>query len=256
MATQIIFTGGGGTLRIGRGVRIKGRLEVNRGGSIRIGDETFLNRACDIRGIEGASVDIGAGCLFSNVVVSASDMHSILDLRTGKRTNPAAGIVIEDNVWMAEDVKIGKGVRIGEGAVIASGSLVTRNIAPFCLAAGRPAKVIRVGVGWNKKRLPMPPLPAPEFGVGDLPLDKEILKLLMTRGQFGLVEAVVLAADPASLPVYARWYLVSARYSQGKLQPSDAAILDGILQEAPGHAAAQKLRERVRHLPPTDPAMA
>lgn len=238
---KLAFPDGGGTIRIENGVTIKGRLEVNGGGIIRIGEGTFLNRACDIRGGEGAVVDIGKHCLFSNVKVMTSDMHSVLDMATGKRTNPAAGIVIEDQVWLAEDVKVAKGVRIGTGSVIAAGSLITRSIAPFSVAAGRPAKVLRSGVQWTRSLKKMPPLPAPNFQASEIPLEKEVLRVLAERSQFGLINAVISTANVTPLPLFARWYLVLARHKMGMTQPEDRAMLSQIIVEAPNHLAAQKL---------------
>ena len=55
----------------------------------------------------------------------------------------AKGIVLEDNVWLGGNVVILPGVRIGEGAVIGAGAVVTRDIAPFSIAVGNPARVIR-----------------------------------------------------------------------------------------------------------------
>lgn len=242
-SAQLRFTSGGGTIRIEKGATVKGRLEVNGGGRIRIGEGTFLNRVCDIRGGEGASVDIGKNCLFSDVKAQTSDMHSIIDMASGKRTNPAASIVVEDEVWIAEEVKIAKGVRIGTGAVIAAGSLVTRSVAPFCIAGGRPAKILKTGVSWSRQLKKMPPLPAPTFKPTDIPLEKEVLRLLMERKKYALVEAVVLAADQATLPVFARWYLVSAKQKLGRPHPDAKALLDGILAESPGHSAARLLRD-------------
>lgn len=239
---KLAFSDGGGTIRIEKGVTVKGRLEVNGGGVIRIGAGTFLNRVCDIRGGEGAVVDIGKNCLFSNVKVMTSDMHSMLDITTGKRTNPAAGIVIEDEVWVAEDVKIAKGVRIGTGSVIGAGSLVTRSIAPLSVAAGRPAKVLRSGVRWTRSLKKMPPLPAPNFHASEIPLEKEILRLLVERKQFALVEAVISSSELDPLPLYARWYLVLARFKLGHRDSHAYAMLDAIITEAPTHIAAQKLR--------------
>ena len=241
-SVKMAFPGGGGRIRLENTVTAKGRLEVSGGGSIRIGESSFLNRACDIRGGEGAAVDIGKNCLFSNVKVMTSDMHSIIDVKTGKRSNPAAGIVIEDQVWLSEDVKIAKGVRIGTGSVIAAGSLVTRSIAPFCLAAGRPAKVLRSGVHWSRSLRKMPALPAPKFQPGDIPLEKEAMRLLIERKEFALVEAVIAAASADPLPLFARWYLTLCRHKLGIPHPQARDMLDQIIQEAPTHEAAKKLR--------------
>ena len=50
-------------------------------------------------------------------------------------------IVNEDRVWIGLGVTVLKGVRIGEGAVIGAGSVVTRDIPPYCVAAGNPKKI-------------------------------------------------------------------------------------------------------------------
>ncbi len=52
--------------------------------------------------------------------------------------------VIEADVWIGEGVRIRAGVRIGVGAVIGAGALVTRNVAPYSIVAGSPARVLRM----------------------------------------------------------------------------------------------------------------
>lgn len=52
-------------------------------------------------------------------------------------------ITIEDDVWIGVFSLITKGVTIGKGAVIGAGSVVTRDIPPYCVAAGNPARVIK-----------------------------------------------------------------------------------------------------------------
>ena len=51
--------------------------------------------------------------------------------------------VIGHDVWIGENVLIKSGVTIGNGAVIGMGSVVTRDIAPYTVVAGNPARVIR-----------------------------------------------------------------------------------------------------------------
>lgn len=52
-------------------------------------------------------------------------------------------VVIGNDVWLAEGVRILTGVTIGDGAVIGTRSVVTHDIPPYAIAAGVPAKVIR-----------------------------------------------------------------------------------------------------------------
>lgn len=56
----------------------------------------------------------------------------------------AEGIAIEDDVWIGSGAIITDGVRIGKGAVIAAGAVVTRDVPPHTVAAGVPAKPIKV----------------------------------------------------------------------------------------------------------------
>jgi acetyltransferase-like isoleucine patch superfamily enzyme len=53
-------------------------------------------------------------------------------------------VVIEDDVWIGTGVIILKGVRVGTGAVVAAGSVVTKNVEPYSIIAGVPAKKIKM----------------------------------------------------------------------------------------------------------------
>lgn len=53
-------------------------------------------------------------------------------------------ITIGNNVWIGEGVFIRQGVQIGDGAVIASRSVVTKNVSPFSIVGGTPAKLIKM----------------------------------------------------------------------------------------------------------------
>ena len=67
-----------------------------------------------------------------------------LDLAPNLRPLTSKGpIIIEDNVWIGEMVCILSGVHIGKGAIIAAGSVVTKNVPPYTIVAGVPAKIVK-----------------------------------------------------------------------------------------------------------------
>lgn len=54
-----------------------------------------------------------------------------------------APVVIEDDVWLGTNAVVLPGVRVGRGAVVGAGAVVTRDVPPFTVVAGVPARAIR-----------------------------------------------------------------------------------------------------------------
>lgn len=52
-------------------------------------------------------------------------------------------IILEDDVWIGEGAIICSGITIGQGAVVAAGSVVTKDVEPYAVIGGNPAKVIK-----------------------------------------------------------------------------------------------------------------
>lgn len=121
--------------------------------SIKIGNRTFIggSKLICAESIEiGDDVLISWGCTIvnhtSHSLIFAERKNDVLDGLIGKKdwTNVLIKkIDIKDKVWIGFDVKILKGVTIGEGAIVAAGSIVTKDVPPFTLVAGVPAKIIK-----------------------------------------------------------------------------------------------------------------
>lgn len=62
-----------------------------------------------------------------------------------------ADIIVEDDCWIGANTTILKGVTIGRGSIVAAGSVVTKNIPPYSISAGIPAKVIKFR--FNKEQI-------------------------------------------------------------------------------------------------------
>lgn len=103
---------------------------------------------------EAGRIEIGPDCLIAaETDVTVSDMHSIVDVASGKRVNPARDVVIGEHVWIGQRAMILKGSHIEAGSIVGAGSIVTGHVPPNSLAVGNPARVIRSGVTWNHKLL-------------------------------------------------------------------------------------------------------
>jgi acetyltransferase-like isoleucine patch superfamily enzyme len=128
----------GGRIEVGSCAFYPGvRIECWKGASIRIGDGTFLNRNTEV--VSLGSVTIGRDCKIGrDVIVMDSDQH---ELPGGRLV--IAPVVIEDRVWIGARAMVLKGVRIGHDSVIGAGAIVTKNVPPFSVAVGQPARVIR-----------------------------------------------------------------------------------------------------------------
>ena len=121
-----------------------GHIEARKENSeISIGDNVWINNNFVIIS-EGEGIEIRENTLIgANVEIIDSDFH---DLHPHKRMggNPkTAKVVIEENVFIGNNVKILKGVTIGKNSVIANSSVVVKSIPSNVIAGGYPCKVIK-----------------------------------------------------------------------------------------------------------------
>lgn len=111
------------------------------GCNIHIGEDFFANFNLTI--LDEARVTIGEHVFIGPNVSIYTACHP---LDAGERNTGAEWaepVTIGDSVWIGGGVTIVPGVTVGEGAVIAAGAVVTRDVEPYTLVGGNPAKVIR-----------------------------------------------------------------------------------------------------------------
>ena len=135
-----------GRLQIGPHTLLEPDVWITAPGSarIRIGGGTFLNLGVMVAAAD--EVEIGDHCMFANGCFITDSDHRFDD---PVRPVPWQGFTsqgptrVGDNVWCGAHVVITGGVSIGERCVIGANSVVTTDIAPFSVAAGVPARVLR-----------------------------------------------------------------------------------------------------------------
>lgn len=144
-------------ITIGPNTHIRGELLVfSYGGKISVGENVYIGDETRIWSAD--EVVIGNNVLIShNVNISDTSAHELdhveravgfkTIVRSGHSTNKGsvttAPVIIEDYAWINPYSIILKGVRIGEGAVVGAGSVVVKDVPPFTMVAGNPAKIIK-----------------------------------------------------------------------------------------------------------------
>lgn len=132
-----------GEIILGNKVRIwsifnKTQIFVRKGGKLTIGNNSRINGvhiAVKEQVVIGKNVRIAP-----YVLILDSDFHNVSDHFSDGVTS---SVIIEDDVWIATKATILKGVKVGEGAVVAAGAVVTKDVPPYTVVAGVPAKVIK-----------------------------------------------------------------------------------------------------------------
>lgn len=129
--------------RLGAGSMIDYQTYFRYPWKISIGEDVWINRGCEFYGsmlAGNAHITIGDHCAFGPRVrvLSATHDHRRLDL-----PDTAASVTIGNHVWICAGATILPGVSVGDGSVVAAGSVVTRDVAPFSIVAGNPARFLK-----------------------------------------------------------------------------------------------------------------
>ncbi len=141
-------------LQISPGSIVEARLDFECDKSaIRIGNNTFIGAShlvCSKEINIGNDVLIAWGCTIvdhnSHAIEFTGRQKDVADWFQGKKDWSSVvrqEINIMDKAWIGFNSIILKGVTIGEGAIVGAGSVVTKDVPPWTIVAGNPAKVIR-----------------------------------------------------------------------------------------------------------------
>jgi len=138
-------------IAVGEGTVLGQRsLLICKDGDITLGNGVGLGAYAAVYSLGGNHVRIG-----NDVAIGPYTCIGNTSYNMGRTDIPIAhqgqdlkgGAVIGDGVWIGERVSVLDGVTVGEGAVLAAGAIVTKDVPPYAIAGGVPAKVIRYREG-------------------------------------------------------------------------------------------------------------
>jgi len=124
-------------MRLASTARIHRGLELRYPHNVAVGEGSVVGFDAILDGRNG--ITIARHVNLSSSVAIWTGEHDIRDPGFGGSGSP---VVIGDRAWLSFRVTVLPGVTIGEGAVIAAGAVVTRDVPPYAIAGGVPARVI------------------------------------------------------------------------------------------------------------------
>lgn len=144
-----------GLVSVGDGSLVHANIVMERSGArLSIGSRSFIGKS--ILSIAD-SVEIGDDVMISwGATITDHDSHSInfndrrYDVKGWMRGEKSwehiriSRVVIESKAWIGFNSIILKGVRVGEGSIVAAGAVVTKDVEPWTIVAGNPAKVVKI----------------------------------------------------------------------------------------------------------------
>ncbi len=137
---------GRSTAKVGKHTNIHPTVIIREGQNVEIGNHCYFNHNTILTGghsdgklIIGDYVQTGPNVGF--FVANHHYLNPAIPIK--KQGYDEADIIVGDDVWIGANSIITSGVRIGKGAVIGANSVVTKDIPPYSVAAGCPAKIIR-----------------------------------------------------------------------------------------------------------------
>lgn len=126
---------------IGKDVNIRPNIKFARGSNISIGDHSGIGDGCFLQDI--GEITIGQDVLMApEVMVFTANHLTRKDELLRNQGTQVRNVSIGDDVWIGTRAIILPGVNISKGAVIAAGAVVTKDVEPYTIVGGVPARKI------------------------------------------------------------------------------------------------------------------
>lgn len=134
ITTNIVFERPNAVVSIGNRTFIGGKGVFSASDSITVGDDVLIAWGCTITDHDSHNLSFAK---------RSSDVVNYIAGHKDWTNVSMAAVHVRDKVWIGFNCSVLKGVTIGEGAVVAANSNVTKDVPPWTLVAGNPARVIR-----------------------------------------------------------------------------------------------------------------
>ncbi|MFZ0549039.1 MAG: acyltransferase [Candidatus Promineifilaceae bacterium] len=131
-------------VKAGDNLRVATNVKLANPNNISIGDNCYLGDGVQLYAWN-EKITIGDHVLIAAGAKMITRKHGFADVEMpiSEQGYTNAPVVIEDNVWIGFQAIILSGVTVGEGSIIGAGAVVTKDVEPYSVVGGVPAKLIR-----------------------------------------------------------------------------------------------------------------
>lgn len=119
-------------------VKSNNKIRIKIGDNVDIGNNSFISG--------NNSIEIGNHVILSSYVFITDHDHGFKDINKNLHEQPLTEngyVKIGDNVFLGNKCSVLKDITIGERSIVAANSVVTKDIPPYCIVAGIPAKIVK-----------------------------------------------------------------------------------------------------------------
>lgn len=240
--------GSKGVIEVGERVWLSTDIEVQTDSRVIIGAGTTIQRRCTING----SARVGAGCIFAPDVFVSSGTHPFrhvpyLPIRVQEQLLARDSMTvasidrpvwIQDDCWLGVHVVVAPGVTIGKGSVIGANAVVTRDVPPYSVMGGIPARRIGSRLDWVPPRVVDPGIPETEPYILSGKVANECIRLegewpvhvaLEANAKFRSVAVSYRCARPSSVAVGARTVMLRGGEGRVEFTRDEVTVRDGVV---------------------------
>lgn len=115
-----------------------------RASGVTVGDYTYIApEVFFVDDLKGGLIEVGNYASIAPLAVLVASSHPNFSPVRKLVGSKRAKVVIEDGAWIGSHAVVLPGVRIGKCSVVGAGAIVTKNVPPYTVVAGVPAKVVR-----------------------------------------------------------------------------------------------------------------
>lgn len=139
----------------GKNVEIFENCRFYRHSNISLGNYVFINHSCELEAV-GGPITIGNCVLLASGVKLLTLKREYTDSQRPiyfQKHITNQHITIEDDVWIGTNAVILPNVTIGRGAIVGAGAVVSKDVEPYAIVGGIPAKKIKARFSIHKQRL-------------------------------------------------------------------------------------------------------